>query len=46
MSPENDYIGCAQALLDHGMPLENMEGPDYSDAVKEFVTAERAKRGA
>jgi ankyrin repeat protein len=44
MSPANDYIGCAQALLDHGMPLENMEGPDYSDEVKEFVAAERAKR--
>ncbi len=41
---ENDYVGCAQALLDHGLPLENMDGPEYSDAVIEFVAAERAKR--
>ncbi len=42
MSPENDYVGCAQALLDHGMPLGNMDG-EYGDAVMEFVAAERKK---
>jgi hypothetical protein len=45
MSPENDYVGCARALIDHGMPIENLDG-DYGDAVEAFLDAERKKRGA
>ena len=32
MSPHNDYVGCARALVEHGMPVLGDEG-DYSDAV-------------
>lgn len=45
MSPENDYVGCARALIEHGMPIFEMYG-DYGDAVEAFLETEREKRGA
>ena len=38
-----DWVGCARALVDHGMPLDRYG--DYSEEVAEFLDAERAKRG-
>ena len=37
-----DWVGCAKALVDHGMPID-IESR-YSDEVAEFFAAERARR--
>jgi hypothetical protein len=37
-----DWIGCARALVDHGLPVLELEG-DYSDEVATFLEAERTK---
>lgn len=39
-----DILGCAQALVDHGMPLD-IEG-NYSEEVAEFLAARRAKQNS
>ncbi len=36
-----DWVGCANALVEHGMPID-LQG-NYSDEVEEFFAAERAK---
>lgn len=38
-----DWVGCARALVDHGMPVLELNG-DYSAEVEEFLSGERAKR--
>jgi ankyrin repeat protein len=39
--PEHgDWVGCARALVEHGMPLD-LQG-DYSDEVTDFFAAQRA----
>ncbi|HTA42544.1 MAG TPA: hypothetical protein VK789_08855 [Bryobacteraceae bacterium] len=38
-----DWVGCARALVEHGMPAD-LESR-YSDEVAEFFAAERAKSG-
>ncbi len=43
MSRHNDYVGCARALVEHGMPIWELDG-DYSEEVAEYLAAERAKR--
>jgi hypothetical protein len=40
---EGDWVGCAEALVEHGMPVLEIDG-DYSEEVAEFLAAERAKR--
>lgn len=41
--PENgDWVGCAQALVEHGMPID-LQGT-YSDAVAEFFAAQQPRR--
>ncbi|MFM2124646.1 MAG: hypothetical protein RL328_1097 [Acidobacteriota bacterium] len=42
MSPHNDYVGCARALVEHGMPILELDG-DYSTEVAEYLAAERAR---
>ena len=42
MSPHNDYIGCAKALIEHGMPILELDG-DYSTEVAEYLAAERTR---
>jgi ankyrin repeat protein len=38
--PENgDWVGCAKALVDHGMPI-NLQG-EYSDEVEQFFAAQQ-----
>jgi ankyrin repeat protein len=37
-----DWVGCARALVDYGMPILDLDG-QYSDAVEQFLNAERAK---
>jgi ankyrin repeat protein len=39
---EGDWIGCAQALVSHGMPVLGIHG-EYSPEVADFLAAERAK---
>jgi hypothetical protein len=38
-----DFIGCAHALLDHGMPLPSPDEP-FSDEVMDFFAEERRRR--
>lgn len=41
--PESgDWVGCAHALIDHGMPILELDG-QYSDEVERFLAAERAR---
>lgn len=41
--PESgDWVACARALVDHGMPILDLDG-QYSDAVEQFLAAERVK---
>ncbi len=40
-----DWVGCAEALVEHGMPIEVTEH-GYSAEVAEFLSWERAKREA
>ncbi len=42
--PIGDWVGCARALVEHGMPLD-LYG-DYSEEVGAYLDAERGKRGA
>lgn len=37
-----DWVRCAKALVDHGMPNWELNG-DYGEEVEEFLAAERAK---
>ena len=37
-----DWAGCARALVDHGLPVHDIDG-DYSDEVAEVLEAARAK---
>jgi hypothetical protein len=39
---EGDWVGCARALVEHGLPVLEIEG-DYSEEVAAFLEAERAK---
>jgi hypothetical protein len=39
-----DWVGCARALVAHGMPVLEIDG-QYSEEVAEYLAAERAKRG-
>ena len=43
--PDNDSIGCAQALLDHGAPLLDVNDY-YSEELEDFLAEERARRSA
>ncbi len=45
MDPANDYVGCARALIDHGLPILELDG-DYSEEVAEFIESERKRLGA
>ncbi len=38
-----DWVGCAQALVAHGMPVLEIDG-EYSKPVAEFLEAERERR--
>lgn len=42
MDAANDYVGCAKALVDHGLPILELDG-DYSEEVAEFIVEERTK---
>jgi hypothetical protein len=37
-----DWVGCAKALVEHGLPVLEMDG-DYSDDVAAFLATERAR---
>jgi hypothetical protein len=37
---DGDWVGCARALLEHGLPLRELDG-EYSDEVAAFLEAER-----
>jgi ankyrin repeat protein len=37
-----DWVGCARALVEHGMPILELDG-DYSEQVAEFLETERAR---
>jgi len=38
---QGDWVGCAKALVEHGMPID-LQG-DYSDEVADFFAAQRAR---
>lgn len=40
---DGDWAGCAQALVDHGLPVEQLDG-DYSDAVADVLRRAREAR--
>jgi len=42
MPPSRDYIGCAKALIDHGLPILQLQG-DYSEKLAAFIAAERKR---
>ncbi len=41
---EGDWAGCARALIDHGLPVLEVDG-DYSDDVAAVIDAERSRLG-
>ena len=41
--PFSDWVGCARALVEHGMPIPD-SGQDYSEAVASFF-ADRRESG-
>lgn len=41
---QGDWVGCARALIDHGLPIRELSG-DYSDEVAALLDAERARVG-
>jgi hypothetical protein len=41
---EGDWVGCARALIEHGLPVSELSG-DYSDEVAEVLASERARVG-
>jgi hypothetical protein len=45
MDPANDYVGCARALIDHGLPILELDG-DYSEEVAGFSESERKRLGS
>jgi ankyrin repeat protein len=40
--PQSDWVGCARALLDHGMPIPE-SGEEYSEALAAFFAEQRTK---
>lgn len=45
MPATRDYTGCAKALIDHGMPILELQG-DYSEALGAFLASERKRLSA
>ena len=40
--PEGDWVACAAALVDHGLPVLELDG-DYSDEVSAYLAEQRSK---
>lgn len=42
MPRTRDYAGCAKALIDHGLPILELQG-DYSEQLAAFIASERQR---